>query len=224
MAEEAGRPRPCVPIECYVLGMLDNNVYVIDDDGAAAIVDPSCEPDKLLRALDGRELTAIVLTHHHVDHMGAAAALREATGAQVVASDVEAPLIENPKKVGRTPLPLPDPCPVDTRVSHGDVVKIGSYAWEALLTPGHSKGSMCLYLAPQLGRFPDGLPVLLSGDTLFAGSIGRTDFQGGSMSDMRDSLVTLAKLPDETLVLPGHGPSTTIAAERRRVFARFARR
>ena len=223
MTEETARPRPCVPIECYVLGPLENNVYVIDDDGAAMIVDPSCKPRELLEAIGDRQLKAIALTHHHADHTGAAAALREATGATVIASEVEAPLIESPKKVGTSSLPLPDPCPVDVRVSHGDVVKIGSYAWEALLTPGHSKSSMCLYVAPRLGRFSDGLPVLLSGDTLFAGSIGRTDFEGGSMEDMRASLATLAKLPDETLVLPGHGPSTTIGAERRRVFARFAR-
>lgn len=223
MADETAQPRPCVPIERYVLGPLDNNVYVIDDDGSATIVDPSCKPRELLEAIGDRELKAIVLTHHHADHMGAAAALRKATGATVIASKVEAPLIEHPKKVGTSPLPLPDPCPVDAPVEHGDVVKIGSYAWEALLTPGHSKGSMCLYLAPQLGRYPDGLPVLLSGDTLFAGTIGRTDFEGGSMKDMRASLVTLAKLPDETLVLPGHGDTTTIAAERQRVFARYAR-
>lgn len=222
MADEKARPRPCVPVERYVLGMLENNVYVVDDGDAAMIVDPTCEPDELLEALRGRSLEAIVLTHHHADHMGAAAALREATGAKVVASDVEAPLIENPKKVGTSPLPLPDPCPVDVRVSHGDVVKIGSYAWKALLTPGHSKGSMCLFLVPELGRFADGLPVLLSGDTLFAGTVGRTDFEGGSADDMRASLKRLAALPDETLVLPGHGDTTTIGAERLRTFARWA--
>ena len=174
-----------------------------------------------MRAVGGREVVAIVLTHHHSDHMGAAAALREATGAPVIASAVEAYLVESPKKVGTAPLPLPDPCPVDRRVEDGETLQVGDVAWRVLLTPGHSKGSMCLLAEPgSVPGAPEGsAPVLLSGDTLFAGAIGRTDFAGGSIDDMRASLRKLEKLPDETIVLPGHGPATTIAAERGRVFA-----
>ena len=215
---------PCVDVERIVLGPLGNNVYLIDTgDGCVMVVDPSCECDRILEAIGDREVAAIVLTHHHSDHMGAAAALREATGAQVVCSDAERPLVENPKKVGTSPLPLPDACPVDAVVSHGDIAKMGEIAWKVLLTPGHSKGSMCLYVVPQLAPVKDGAPVLVSGDTLFAGAVGRTDFEGGSMDDMRKSLFTLAKLPDETIVLPGHGPATTIGAERKRTFAVYAR-
>ena len=88
-------------------------------------------------------------------------------------------------------------------------------------TPGHSKGSICLFIIPQFGNHPGGLPVLLSGDTLFAGTVGRTDFEGGSMVEMAASIKKLAALPDDTAVLPGHNSLTTIGAERRRVFTMF---
>ena len=214
--------RPCVDVERLVVGPLQNNVYLIHDGQGVTIVDPTAEPDRLLAAVGDRPLSGIVLTHHHSDHMGAACALRAATGAPVIASAIEQPLIEQPKKVGTSPLPLPEACPVDIAVSHGDVVKIGELAWKVLVTPGHSKGSMCLYIVPQLSLAGQGAPTLVSGDTLFEGTIGRTDFEGGSMDDMRASLFTLAKLPDDTIVLPGHGNPTTIGAERERVFARYA--
>lgn len=145
-------------------------------------------------------------------------------GATVIASSVEAPLVENPKKVGTSPLPLPDACPVDYPVDDGDVVQIGNMAWKVLLTPGHSKGGMCWYMVPQFGNHADGAPVLVSGDTLFAGTTGRTDFEGGSVEDMQASMIRLALLPDETIVLPGHNGLTTIGAERRRTFALWGNR
>ncbi len=209
----------CVDVECLVMGLLENNVYLIGDGSATFVVDPTCNAPAILEALGERKLAAIVLTHHHSDHMGAAAALREATGATVIASSVEAPLVENPKKVGTSPLPLPDACPVDYPVDDGDVVQIGNMAWKVLLTPGHSKGGMCWYMVPQFGNHADGAPVLVSGDTLFAGTTGRTDFEGGSVEDMQASMIRLALLPDETIVLPGHNGLTTIGAERRRTFA-----
>ena len=116
---------------------------------------------------------------------------------------------------------------VDPETGHiydedGDVVEIGNMAWKVMVTPGHTKGGTCWYLVPQFGNHEDGAPVLISGDTLFEGSVGRTDFEGGSMKEMRASLRKLAFLPDETIVLPGHGRQTTIGAERSRTFAQWA--
>lgn len=208
----------CVDVTYLVLGSLANNTYIISDGEGTLVVDPSCEVDKILAALDGRKLDAIVLTHHHYDHTGAAAALREVTGAQVIASELDAPFVEEPITELSS---VSDPCTVDVRVSNGDVVKVGNMEWKVILTPGHTKGSMCLFLIPQFGNHEQGLPVLISGDTLFAGTVGRTDFEGGSMDDMRASVKKLAYLPDDVAVLPGHNSLTTIGTERRRVFARF---
>lgn len=210
----------CVSVEYLVMGMLENNVYVVSDGASTMVVDPTCQAERIVEALGGRTVDAIMLTHFHNDHIGAAAELRRLTGAVVIASGVDRPHIESPVSLGMSE--VAEPCLVDHAVADGDVVKIGNTPWKVLLTPGHSKGSMCWYVAPEFGSDPEGAPVLLSGDTLFAGTIGRTDLMGGSLQEMRGSLKKLAMLPDETAVFPGHGSFTAIGAERKRVFAHYA--
>lgn len=214
----------CLPIQFMVMGPIENNVYIISDDAATIVVDPACDSDVIIGALEKlgkKKLDAIILTHSHSDHVGAAAKLRRLTGATVIASKADVPYIERTVKPLRDDYEFPA-CEVDQPVDDGDVIQIGNMAWKVILTPGHTPGSMCLFLDPQFGTVKDAAPVLISGDTLFYGSIGRTDFEGGSMPDMRASLKRLAVLPDQTVVLPGHGEQTTIGAERRRVFAYYA--
>lgn len=214
-------PNTCVDVEILVQGPLQNNVYIISDGEGVMAIDPSADADEIVRALGGRELDAIVLTHCHYDHVGAAADLARKTGATVIASAIDAPIIcgEAPISAENHPFETPS---VDYRAEDGDIVEIGNMAWKVLITPGHTKGGMCWYLVPQFGNHADGAPVLVSGDTLFAGTVGRTDFAGGSAEDMKASMRKLAFLPDETAVLPGHGELTTIGAERGRTFARWA--
>lgn len=211
----------CVDVEVLVQGPIQNNVYIVSDGEGVMVVDPSCNAAEIVRALGGRELDAIMLTHRHYDHVGAAAELKRLTGATVIASNIDAPII-----CGEEPIPAEmssfETCEVDYRAEDGDIVEIGNMAWKVLVTPGHTKGGMCWFLMPQFGNRQDGAPVLLSGDTLFSGTVGRTDFIGGSAEDMKASMRKLAFLPDETVVLPGHGDATTIGAERERTFARWA--
>lgn len=211
----------CVTAGFMVMGPLQNNVYFITDGKATFVVDPSTHADAIIEALGGVRLDAIVVTHWHGDHVGALAELKRKTGAAVVASAIDAKYLTGETLItdGHEQY---DTCPVEQQVSDGDIVKLGGMAWRAMVTPGHTKGGLCLFLDPQFGSNPQGSPVLISGDTLFCGSIGRTDFEGGSMADMRKSLKKLATLPDETIVLPGHGDLTTIGAERERTFAYYA--
>ena len=203
---------PCVQVEVAVMGPIENNVYIIDDGNSVVVVDPTQDAPRIMSLVGDRQVGAIVLTHAHWDHVGAAKALRDLSGAPVAASAVDAPFID-----GSAPLDPShrsfDPCPVDRLLSDGDELVVGNMRWRVLATPGHTPGSICLLLEPRYGSNPQGAPVLIAGDTLFAGAHGRTDFVGGDPAEMRVSLRRLAELAPDTLVLPGHNSVTTIARE-----------
>lgn len=201
----------CVAVRFAVLGMIANNTYFIDDGrGGTVVVDPSAHADAVVRQL-GVRVSAILVTHNHWDHLTSLAEVQKATGARVYASMIDSPLIERGQEEYHQKAPG---CKVDVKLNDGDEFTTGDITWKCLLTPGHTPGGMCFFADSGTRA---GAPVLASGDTLFQASIGRTDFEGGSMPQMRASLRKLAELPDATIVLPGHNSITTIGAERHRV-------
>lgn len=182
------------------VGPLQTNCYIIEDETPngrfCAVVDPGDDPKTIGENLP-RSLTHIILTHAHFDHVGALEAVHKAHPTALFAVGEHEPLDSVYTFYSHPNLVIP---PVDILLEEG--ARIGPFT--VIHTPGHTKGSICLYSAK------DGL--LLSGDTLFEGGYGRTDL-GGSMSDMQTSLARLAELPPETKVLPGHGAPTTIGRE-----------
>lgn len=196
-------------VETLAVGPLEANCYLLSDgtDAPIVVVDPGASPDAILAAIGGRPVSEIVLTHRHFDHVGALPEIAEATGAVVAASASEADAVVEPTGNMSTwiaqPVTLPRP---DRILAEGDIVRVGAGELTVLHTPGHTDGGICLF----------GEGVLISGDTLFAGGWGRTDLPSGSDSALRATFAgVLAALPDETVVYPGHGPSTSIGRERR---------
>ncbi len=194
------------------VGPLACNCYVVGDavTRAAVVIDPGGDADELLTAIteQGLTVTAIVATHAHFDHVIAAERLRAQTGAPFYLHEGDAPVLDWYQASGKLFLgiELPTPPVIDASVGEGDVVKAGSVNLHVLHTPGHSPGSISL-ITDQ---------AVFSGDTLFAGSVGRTDLPGGDTQTLVDAVkrklfVLDAKLP----VYPGHGPATTLERERR---------
>ena len=198
-------------VEHLVLGDLQTNCWIVQDEagGSLVVIDPAAEAERVLRALADRSVSHVVLTHSHFDHLGAANAVLDVTGAPLLIHELDAHRITSAGAEGTgaaifgysDTAPKPDETLVD-----GDTIVAGELSLEVLHTPGHTKGGICLL----------GEGHLFSGDTLFAGSVGRTDFPGGDATELRRSIGTkLATLTDETVVHPGHGPETTIGRERR---------
>jgi len=190
------------------LGPLDTNCWLVDDGagGPVLVIDPAEEADAILAALDGADVAAVVLTHGHFDHLAAARAVIDATAAPLLVHETDAPHITTPHGTGGALFGFDASAPeADRLLAEDDIVEAGGVRLRVLHTPGHTPGCICL----------EGDGHLFSGDTLFAGSVGRTDFPGGDMTAMRRSIGRLASLADEIRVHPGHGPETTIGRERR---------
>jgi glyoxylase-like metal-dependent hydrolase (beta-lactamase superfamily II) len=198
--------------EILPVGPLQCNCSVIGDESSreGMVIDPGDEIEDVLALVRKHQLKIkqIVITHAHIDHIGGAMKLRAATGAPILLNQNDRELLRM-LDVQAAWIGMPDPGPVkiDQGLAQSDTVKTGSLSAEVIHTPGHTEGSVCLYFPLE--------NKLIAGDTLFAGSIGRTDLPGGSfqkiIGSIRDKILPL---PDQTVVVPGHGPLTTIAQER----------
>lgn len=196
--------------ETVVVGALETNCYLLfcDETRECAVIDPGAEPEKILSSLSALHLTPVVLlnTHGHVDHIGANADIKEKYDVPLAihAADLRileaGPLMELGLLLAARPSPAPD-----RLIENGDIIKVGRGSLRVIHTPGHSPGSVSFL----------GEGILFSGDTLFCGGVGRTDLPGGSMKVLESSIrERIFSLPENTLVLPGHGPMTTVAEER----------
>jgi hydroxyacylglutathione hydrolase len=198
--------------EILPVGPLQCNCSIIGDEGTreAMVIDPGDDIEDVLAVVRKHsfQVKQIVITHAHIDHVGGAMKLRKATGAPVLLNQNDYALLKMlDVQAAWIGMASPGNVEIDQSLGHSDKVKAGSLEADVLHTPGHTEGSICLYFAPE--------KKLIAGDTLFAGSIGRTDLPGGSMQKIISSLhERVLALPDETIVVPGHGPLTTIGEER----------
>ena len=198
--------------EIIPVGPLQCNCSIIGDETTreGMVIDPGDNIEEVLALIGKHNLTVkqIVITHAHIDHVGGAMKLRKITGAPVLLNQNDYALLKMlDVQAAWIGMPSPGSVEIDQSLGHADKVKAGSLEANVLHTPGHTEGSICLYFAPE--------KKLIAGDTLFAGSIGRTDLPGGSYDKILKSLHEhLLALPDEIVVVPGHGPLTTIGNER----------
>ena len=198
--------------EILPVGPLQCNCSVIGDEQTreAIVIDPGDDIDDVLEIVHRHQLQVkqIVITHAHIDHVGGAMKLRSATGAPILLNQNDYALLKMMDvQAAWIGMKSPGKIEIDANLNQADSVQAGSLAGQVIHTPGHTEGSICVYFPAE--------KMLIAGDTLFAGSIGRTDLPGGSFEKIVRSLHDkVMALPDETVVIPGHGPSTTIGEER----------
>ncbi len=194
------------------VGMLEVNCYILGDKDSreAVVIDPGGDAPWILSVLEQEKLrlTTIINTHGHFDHVDANAALREATGAPIAIHAADAAMLSSPSAEalfftgGRL-----QASSADVLLAEGDEISFGGHRLKVIHTPGHTPGGISLILQDD--------PVVYVGDTLFAGSIGRTDFPGGSFDQLIEAVRTkIFPLGDHYVVMPGHGPATTVEQER----------
>lgn len=200
-------------VETSPVGLLQCNCTLIGDETSrdAMVIDPGDNLPHILARLAAHRLTVrqIVITHAHIDHVGGALALKRVTGAPILLNQADLPLLQMMDvQAGWLGVKPPEVAPPDASPEHGTTIQTGSHTAQVLHTPGHSPGSICLLFAPE--------KLLIAGDTLFAGSIGRTDLPGGDGRQILRSIQEhLLTLPDDLRVIPGHGKPTTIGEERK---------
>jgi glyoxylase-like metal-dependent hydrolase (beta-lactamase superfamily II) len=199
-------------LESFAVGPLQCNCTLLGDPvlKEAVVIDPGDDVAFIHRRLVelGLRLKQILITHAHIDHVGGALKLKRLTGAPILLNDNDVPLLERmAAQANWLGVETPETEAPDGDLVDGQRVGLQSFPAQVIHTPGHTQGSICLHFAP--------LNLLVAGDTLFAGSIGRTDLPGGNTRQILESIhERLLVLPGETRVLPGHGPGTTIAAEK----------
>ena len=191
-------------IKSLTLGPLETNCYIVSADGSdeAIVIDPAARGDRIRAALGSKKAAAVLLTHGHFDHTGA---LAEFSGCPSYIHPLDAPMLSDPRlslagMVGdRSPRPA-----ATNHVQDGDILNLAGLEIRVLHTPGHTPGGVCYLIGD----------TLFTGDTMFRGSCGRTDFPGGDYATEMRSIRRLLALPDDHPVCPGHGPGTTLSRER----------